>query len=592
MASVPEAVLAWAERTPDAAAFSGPERTWTYQELAVKAGEAGRLLAALGVGREDLVAVELPRSPELVAVLLGVWLSGAAYVPIDPLYPAERRRMILEDSGARVLVTDESGGAAHEGVRTLAVDELWSPAAGTEPPELTVDASQERDRLAYVIYTSGSTGRPKGVMVEHASLADFVTADPRLAIEPGQRVAHLAPTAFDASVFEIWAALAHGAEICAFPEGGVSVEGLGGFLRTVEPDWLFLTSGLFSLLAEFDLDALSHVGTLITGGDVLSPKRVDMAATTVRRTVMAAYGPTETTVFASLHPVVAPVGADRVPIGTPPKGTDFYVLDDAMARVGAGTVGMLYVSGPGVARGYLGRPDLTEECFLPDPFSDVPGTRMYRTGDLACETPEGVFQFHGRADRQVKIRGFRVELGEIESVAEENALVSAATAVVYDEGPSYKRMALFVRAVAGAAPTAAELRTWIGNRLPAFMVPSAIVLVPEFPLDPNGKVDRRTFPHPWASRADFGLGEDWEPPVDSLEETIAAVWADVLTIDSVGRSDNFFELGGDSLRSVAMVARLAEEGIAIRGEFIFDYQTVAELAAFVAGGPPDTAEAG
>jgi amino acid adenylation domain-containing protein len=572
--TIVDLILSQARLLPDAAAVSREQEHITYGQLAARSEQLASALAARGVGTEDRVAVDLPSSPLLVSVLLAIWRVGAAYVPLDRRYPAERRRMILADSAAVLLVTDEGGDDL--GVAGVTVDELEAM-----PPRLTPLAGPSPADLAYVIYTSGSTGQPKGVMVEHGNLMDFATADDRLDIRLGETVAHLAPVSFDASVFELWATLASGALVQMFPGDEVSIGALGDFLRATEPDWLFLTTGLFHLLVDHDLNALARVGTLITGGDVLSPEQVNLAARAVRRQMFAAYGPTETTVFASLHAIRQTVTSGRVPLGRPPMGTVFTVLDDDRRVLPPGEVGTLHISGPRVARGYLGNTDLTGQRFVPDPLSARGSARMYDTGDRVCELSDGVFEFHGRVDRQVKIRGFRVELGEIEAVTLTHQDVADAVAMVFDSDASFKRVALFTRGVPGTASSAGELRNWLTERLPRYMMPSAIVPLDAFPLSPNGKVDRDAFPYPWARRDDLGLAAPYSAPCNPVERAMVAAWEDTLNLDRVGRDDNFFELGGDSLRSVALVARLSDEGITIRGDELLDYQTVAELAAAI-----------
>jgi acyl-coenzyme A synthetase/AMP-(fatty) acid ligase/acyl carrier protein len=364
------------------------------------------------------------------------------------------------------------------------------------------------------------------------------------------------------------------------------MDGLGQFLRGVRPDWLFLTSGLFHLLAEHDLGALASVGTLITGGDVLSPALMNRAAQAVQRQVMAAYGPTETTVFASLYPLQGEIASERVPIGSAVAGAVLRVLDDDLKELPVGEVGHLFVSGRGVARGYCGNPALTDERFVADPHASDPATRMYNTGDRARELPGKIFEFHGRLDRQVKIRGFRIELGEIEATAQTHPGVLQASAEVFEDGPVLKRIGLFVSVPSGAELHGVDLRLWLAERLPPFMMPGAVVILDAFPLDPNGKILRSALPYPWQRREDLGLAEPYVAPMNLLEQAIEAAWVETLELDQIGRNDNFFEIGGDSLRSVALVARLAQEGIAILGETLLDYQTIAELAAVVAEREP------
>ncbi|POX40229.1 hypothetical protein C3486_14910 [Streptomyces sp. Ru73] len=582
-------VAEWARRTPGTVAVTSDAGELTYAELDAQAERLAAALRERGVGPEDRVCVALPRSPRLVAALLGVLKSGAAYVPVDPDYPQARQRFIAEDAGAALVVTDAAGAGPFDG---LGVDVLSPDAEPTADGGAAGPAVEPLPgNLAYVVYTSGSTGTPKGVMVPHSEVVRFVQDDKRLDITAGDVVAQLAPASFDASVFEIWSALARGATVAIVPTEPVSVEDLGRRIRALRPDWLFLTSGLFRLLAERDSGLLGAVGTVITGGDVLSPEHMEISARATRRATYAAYGPTETTVFASLHRIDPEERTDPVPLGSALAGTVLRVLDDDLRPVPQGTVGELYVSGSGVARGYLGRPGLTAERFLPDPYATTPGARMYRTGDLASERADGTFEFHGRTDRQVKIRGFRIEPGEIEAVLATHPGVSQAVVAVFDDGPQLKRLAAFLTLRDGADVAVSELRQWAADRLPAHLLPAAFTVLDAMPLDPNRKTDRAALPYPWAVRDELGLDVPFEAPAAGLEQAVAAVWAQTLELDRVGADDNFFDLGGDSLRSVVLIQRLAEEGIAIPAEALFDHQTVRELAAYAAGHDGSDADA-
>ncbi|WP_367433591.1 non-ribosomal peptide synthetase [Streptomyces celluloflavus] len=573
---IQDLVREWAARTPEQVAVALDDDALTYAELDRSAGRLAAALRARGIGPESRVCVALPRSPRLVAAMLGVLQAGAAYVPVDPDYPQDRQSFIARDAGAALVVADEYGAKAFadDGLETLtpeAADEADAPA----------DAVPVRPgNLAYVVYTSGSTGTPKGVMVPHADLSRFVLDDARLDIRPGDVVAQLAPTSFDASIFEIWSALGRGASVAVIPTNPLSVADLGRRLRETAPDWLFATSGLFRLLVERDSEALASAGRVITGGDVLSPEHVRACAALTRHTTFAAYGPTEATVFTSLHAVDADRDLDSVPIGSPLAGMTMRVLDERLRPVPAGTVGELYLSGSGIARGYLGRPGLTAERFVADPAAGNPGTRMYRTGDLAAELPDGQFAFHGRSDRQVKIRGYRIEPGEIEAVLGGHPDISQAVVEVFDEGPQLKRLAAFVTLADGAELVTNDLRLWALDRLPAYLMPAAFVILAEMPLDPNRKTDRRALPYPWDRRDELGLDEPYVAPRNRLERTMAAIWSRTLDLDKVGVDDNFFQLGGDSLRSVSLIQRLADEGIPIEAEALFDYQTIAELAEY------------
>ncbi|MDH2423778.1 non-ribosomal peptide synthetase [Sphaerisporangium sp. TRM90804] len=575
-----------ARSMPGATAVSSGSETLTYGELDESSERVARALRERGVGPDDRVGILMSRSPRLVVALLGVLKAGGGYVPIDVSYPPERRDFMLRDCGAATVLTEEA--LAGEPVAGAAAVLTYEEAVLAEPDPVPTGA--RAGNLAYIVYTSGSTGVPKGVMVEHADVIRLV-ADSRLDIRPGEVVAQLAPFSFDASVFEIWSPLCRGGRVAMLSNPQMSAAGLGEQLREVEPDWIFLTSGLFQVLVDQDPQALSHAGTVITGGDVLSPQAVRACAGVTRRATYAAYGPTETTVFASLHLVDPGEEFERVPIGGPLDGMALRVLDAELRPVPPGTVGELYVSGHGVARGYLDRPAVTAERFLADPYAGG-GARMYRTGDLARELPGGEFDFHGRVDRQVKIRGYRVELGEIEAVLNSHPLVSSGAAEVFDDGPDLKRLAAFAVPAGDAKVTSGDLNRFLNERLPPYMWPLGLVILDEMPRDPNGKPDRRALPYPWTRRADLGLEEAYAEPRTPLEQTMATVWTEVLGLDVVGVNDNFFQLGGDSLRSVTLLKRLQDQNIKVLPDDLFDYQSIAELAGAVeAAGRPEAAGA-
>ena len=600
--TIHQLVAGWAAATPAAPAVSTPDDTVTYAELDARASRLAARLHAYGVGPESRVGVAIPRSIEAVVAFLGVLKAGGAYVPLDPDYPADRRAFMLADSGVTVLVTvsaparlfdagdsGDSGDSGDAGTVPVVLLDHAEPApvaTGDPLPQAPVGAGH----CAYVVYTSGSTGTPKGVMVEHGSVVALVSNDERLAVAPGDTVAHFAPTAFDASTFEIWGALCRGGHVAVLPGSQVSIEDLGRQLRDRRPDWLFLTTGLFHLLAEFDLAALASVGRLLTGGDVLDPDRVRAAAATT--TVYAAYGPTENTVFTSLHLASGDRRPERVPLGDCLTGIRGYVLDDRLDPVPDGEIGELYLAGCGLARGYHGRPGLTAERFLPDPYADVPGQRMYRSGDLARRLPDGQLEFHGRTDRQVKVRGFRIELGEIESVLLGAPDVTAAAVVAIPGLDGDKRLAAYVAPAAGTDLLVSELRAWVADRLPGYAVPATFVILDDLPLDANGKVDRRSLPSPWASRDGMDGLPPYTEPGTEIERVIAGVWAEVLELDRVGAEDEFFALGGDSLRSVALLERLQEIGIRFTASQFFGHPTVAELAALYDADRPAVAGAG
>ena len=574
----------WSRIQPDAPAITTAETTVSYAELDARAERLAGVLRDRGAGLETRVAVALPRGPGSVVAFLAVLKAGGAYVPLDPDYPAQRRAFIIADADVQFVVTDGPGRAslAEHDVDIIALDSPDDqPLAG---PAAALGAQADGANAAYVIYTSGSTGQPKGVVVDHASVIGLVEDDARIGIQPGETIAHSAPTAFDASVFEIWAALCRGGRVAVL-DARVTIAELGQDLRRCKPDWLFLTTGLFHLLAQHDVAALDSVGCLLTGGDVLSPQHVQAAART-RCRVYAAYGPTETTVFTSLHRV-GPAADDAelalVPIGTALTGKAMYVLGPDLRPRPAGEVGEIYVGGLGVARGYHRRGALTAERFVADPFSPVPGQRMYRTSDLGCLAADGSVDFRGRADRQVKVRGFRVELGEIESTLLRHPDVGDAVVVALAGAGVEKRLVAYVVPAPERVVTVIAVRDWLGEQLPAHMVPATFVVLDAIPLDPNGKPDRRLLPDPFVARAELTFLLPFEPPTTETEQVMAELWAEVLDLDVAGIDDDFFLLGGDSLRSVYMLERLRQYGIELNAGQFFTHTTIRSLAAAVDG---------
>ncbi len=539
----------WVERTPGALAVVSDEGNLTYRELSRRAGRLARHLRRLGAGPESVIALQMERSPELVTCALGVLQAGAAYLPLDPAYPAERLDWMVEDSGAKLRLT--------------AIPEAED---GGEPR-----TRPEPGSLAYVIYTSGSTGRPKGVMVTHRGLPSMAADQERvLDVRPGDRVLQFASPSFDASVWELWQALAHGATlVLGRREELLPGPGLADLLRRHAVTHATLPPSALAVMPEVDLPDLR---TLCVAGEACPP---ELARRWMRgRRFLNAYGPTEGTVCAA---VGGPSG-DRLPIGWPFAGFRLYVVDARLVPVPIGVPGELCFGGPGLARGYLGRPDLTAERFVPDPFGD-PGERLYRTGDLVRRLPDGQLDYLGRIDHQVKIRGVRVELGEIEAALLRHPAVADARVIVTGD-----RLAAFAVAP-GADP--AELRSFLRRGLPETMVPSIVHLLESLPLTPNGKVDVARL----AREAVAEKPASSPSPLAGVEAVIAGAWRDVLRIESVGREESFFDLGGHSLLLPKLHAKL-KEALGERGDGItivdlFQHATVTALAAHLEGGPAD-----
>ncbi len=584
--TAPELFAAHAASDPAAPALLHGEERISYGELARRAGLLARHLRALGIGPEDLAALCCERSPRLVEAMLGTLLAGGAYLPLDPDYPPERLRLLLADSGARFLLTtsalsDRLSALAGPAVRIVRLDrELEAASSQAPPPALP---PLQPDQLAYVIYTSGSTGRPKGVLVQHGGIPHLAAAQGHaFGVGPGDRILQFSSPGFDASVSEIWMALAAGATLVLAPrEKLLPGPGLLALLRRQGVTHATLPPTALAAMPADAPEQLPALRTLIVAGE---PCPVPLARLwSPGRRFFNAYGPTEATVCASLHQATGHE-SERVPIGRPLAGLRVHLLGPALAPVPKGVPGELLLGGIALARGYLARPAATAERFIPDPFGAGPGDRLYRTGDLVRWRPDGALDLVGRIDDQVKVRGFRIEPGEIEAALTLHPAVREAAAGVRNDHRGEEILVAWIAAGAASHPPAAELRAFLRERLPEFMVPSAFVFLGALPLSPNGKMDRRALPPP-----DEAVRErpTHAVPGSEIERRIAAAWQEVLGVERVGLHDNFFDLGGHSLRLVEVHARLLRSlGRDIPIVELFQYPTVARLAAHLAGGEP------
>ncbi|MET1073476.1 MAG: amino acid adenylation domain-containing protein, partial [Umezawaea sp.] len=562
-----------AGRTPDAVAVTRGAAALTYRELDARANHLAHRLRDLGAGPEHAVALLLEPSVEHVIAELAVLKAGAAYVPLDVRAPHARLRAVLTEAGAAALVTDEGRAATATEVHSGPVLRVGSDQAPTAP-----EVALHRDNLAYVMYTSGSTGTPKGVAVRHRDVV-ALALDTRFAGGAHERVLAHSPLAFDASTYELWVPLLNGGRVVLGETPDVTVESLRHTVGAHGVTGLWLTAGLFRLLAQDAPDCLRGVREVWTGGDVVPAPAVRRVLNACPGLVVVdGYGPTETTTFASAHRVDDEGAvADQVPIGTPLDGMRAYVLDRELRPVPTGAVGELCVAGDGLARGYLDRPGLTAERFVADPFGQ-PGERMYRTGDLVRRTGAGELEFLGRADEQVKLRGFRIEPGEVEAGLLGHPGVAQAVVVV-DTASAGRRLVGYVVPAHGTTVDPADVRAHTAATLPEYMVPAVVVVLDELPLSRNGKVDRRALPAP---EVDVVSGHEFVEPRTDAERTVAAVWADLLGVDRVGAEDNFFELGGDSILSIRVVSRLLTAcGVSLSPRVVFSHPTVAGLAAAI-----------
>jgi len=578
-ATLPGLFEAQAARTPDGIAVACGDAAVTYGELNGQANRLARLLARHGAGPESVVAVVLERSPQLIAGLLAVLKAGAAYLPVDPVYPADRIAFMLTDAGPVCVITGTELAGTLPGSAAVPVLAIDNPALGAELAGMDDADLGDGDRLApllpenaaYVIYTSGSTGRPKGVTATHAGFVNLIAANRRFGAGPAHRVAQFTSVSFDNFGTEWSTALVSGAALVVVPAerrlGGALAEFVtaAGITHAMLPPTALATLDEGSVGADVVLDV---------GGEACPPEVA--VRWSAGRVLFNSYGPTETTVDAAVwrcHP-----NADMVLIGRAIVNTRCYVLDERLCPLPAGVAGELYVAGAGLARGYLGRPGLTGERFIACPFG-AGGERMYRTGDLARWTPDGQLMFCGRADEQVKIRGFRIEPGEVEAVLVGCPGVAQVAVIAREDTPGDKRIVGYLVPASGhddgTAGLAAAAREHAAARLPDYMVPSAVLILEALPLTANGKLDKAALPAP--DRTPAGTAAARSAAASQFEEMLCEEFAGVLGMESIGTDDDFFRMGGHSLLAVKLVTRLKERGVSVSVRDVIVAPTVAGL---------------
>ena len=456
------------EHSPDAVAVVYGDEQLTYRQLNARANQLAHYLKSFGVGPEVLVGICLERSLEMIIAVLGILKAGGAYVPLDPEYPQERLAFMLADTQTPVLLTQQKllSGIPETAAHVVCLDSHWE-AIGKESHENPIsDAVAEN--LVYVMYTSGSTGRPKGVCVTHRNVVRLVKETNYASLGAKEVFLQFAPISFDASTLELWGPLLNGGRLVVFPQALPSLAQLGEVIEQHQVTILWLTAGLFRQMVEDHLDSLGSVRQFLAGGDVLSVPHVKRVLEQLDGCCLInGYGPTENTTFTACYPMTdVPALGSSVPIGRPIANTQVYILDAQLQPVPIGVAGELYTGGDGLGRGYLNRPELTAEKFIPDPFSEDPAARLYKTGDLARYLPDGSIEFLGRIDHQVKIRGFRIELGEVESVLGRHPAVEDAVVIAREDVPGDKRLVAYVVASHEPAPTFSELRSFLKEKLP------------------------------------------------------------------------------------------------------------------------------
>ncbi|WP_263360082.1 non-ribosomal peptide synthetase/type I polyketide synthase [Acidicapsa ligni] len=577
------------ELTPDAVAVIGATSSLTYFELNEKSNQVAHFLQKSGIKPGDRVAVCLHRSMEVIVSLLAILKAGAAYVPVDPSYPASRLSFLIQDSQAKVLITQRSIASDLPTLNTqvISLDQEWPIVALESNTNLVVPHQPEQ--LAYVMYTSGSTGNPKGVLIPHRAVLRLVKNNSFASFSADEVFLQLAPVSFDAATFEIWGALLNGGKLVLGPTDRVTPEEIGQLIAANGVTTVWLTAALFHLIVTEHLEILRPLRQLLAGGDVLSVAHTRKVCEELPHLKLVnGYGPTENTTFTCCHTItVDSLVGGTVPIGKPIANTRVYILDANRKPVPPGVTGELYAAGDGLALGYLNSPELTAEKFLDHTFETAPGTtrteRLYRTGDLSRYRADGTVEFLGRADTQVKIRGYRIELSEIENALERSPLVRAAVVAVRtdwvsaNDAPGDKRLAAYVIPTqkSDAAALTSQLRKHLQDELPDYMQPAAVMLLESFPRTINGKVDRRALPAPVPEQ--LMRARSIVYPRTPMQETLAGIWSKVLGVKEVSIDDTIFELGGDSLLIFRIITLANQAGLKLTARHVFQHRTVAAI---------------
>jgi amino acid adenylation domain-containing protein len=561
-------------KTPDALAVAFRNERLTYRDLNERSNQLAHYLRELGVGAEVRVGLCVERSPEMIVGLMGILKAGGVYVPLDPQYPVERIAFVLEDAQAPVVLTQERwiDRMPISWTQVLSLDRDWPQIASSSqsnPPTVTI-----HDNAAYVIYTSGSTGRPKGVVVTHQSVINVVAAQAAaFDVKAGTVVSQFVSIAFDAAISDWGNALLSGGVLALVPPGVLGAD-LNQWMRESGIQVATIPPGV---LATMPTEGLSSLAMITTGGEKFSLDVVNRWAG--KCSMINAYGPTECTVTSAL----AMLNVDEEPtIGKPIINVQVYVLDWRMNSVPVGVAGELYIGGLGVSRGYLNQPAMTAEKFLPNPFSNRRGERLYRTGDMGKWKPDGNLEYVSRADDQVKIRGYRIEPAEIEAVLRQHGAISEAVVIAQDDEGGQKRLVAYVVERESEKGRTAELREYLQERLPEYMVPGVYLELEKLPRTINGKIDRKALPKPELAR---GESQKYVEPRNEVEQALAGIWSEVLKIEKIGINDNFFDLGGHSLLATQVVAKIRRLfGVELELRKLFEEPTIAALANILEAG--------
>ncbi|TRU46909.1 MAG: amino acid adenylation domain-containing protein [Microcystis aeruginosa Ma_QC_Ch_20071001_S25] len=566
------------ERTPDAVAVVFEGQQLTYNELNCRANQLAHYLQSLGVKPDTLVGICVERSLEMIVGLLGILKASGAYVPLDPDYPIERIIFMLEDAAVKVLLTQQKliNKLPEHQAQLICLDADWELISQFSQDNPITDV--QATNLAYVIYTSGSTGQPKGVMLSHSNLSNHMFwMQETFPLTKTDRVLQKTPFSFDASVWEFYAPLLVGGQLLIAQPGGHTDSDY--LLKTIAQQQVttvqLVPSLLQMLLEQGGIENCQLLKRVFCGGEILPVALQEKLLSQLNVNLCNLYGPTECCIDVTFWNCQREMYGQRIPIGRPISNTQIYILDSNLQSLPVGIPGELHIGGAGLARGYLNRPELTEEKFIPNPFSNSPDSRLYKTGDLARYLPDGNIEYLGRIDNQVKIRGFRIELGEVEAVLTQCPQVQSSVIIAREDTPGNKRLVAYIVPEKETTPTPSEMRQFLKEKLPEYMIPSAFVILESLPLTPNGKIDRRALPAP---EQNHERTDKFIAPRNPIEEILVTIWTEVLKVQQISINDNFFELGGDSILSISIISKAKQAGLEITLKQLFAHQTIAELA--------------